>query len=479
MAQDTNSLKKLSLLGLAVLAILFIGGIVAWQERLFFCDASYIAYNILKYNRLFIQEHRYGSFITQMVPWLGGKLHLPIGIILKGYAFSFNLFYLLVGIVVYRCRQYGLLLLMAMAYTLLVSDTYFWTNNEIQQALAWMFLFFAVVLYMGQRKASPYLLFPVFVVLAALTIYTHFIVIIPMAFLWGYFWIAQDGWPWGRATSVALTACLGAIVASKFFIVEGISYDAQHLHNVTHFSLHDVLAAAKAAVVKKFVKRMALIYWAALLVFAAGLLALAKGKNKWLLLWVLASFTGYVVIMGLTYTDANGGGDIFLFHIESEWASMAIVMAAPFVYLALPRLPLKQAALLLCAVFLVRFCYIAASAPKFAWRTHFKERVLAQMQQKNITKLGIIITGDIRKNYILDWAMPEESLLMSAMHNEVPQRTFCLLDSWDSTLKSAMSVPGKVQFYYEPAVKGSIMASYFMQDSSHPYTFMTYEELMK
>ncbi len=480
MPQTTNSLKKLSLLGLAVLGVLFIGGIVFYKERVFFCDASYIAFNILKYDRLFIQEHRFGSFVTQMVPLLGAKLHLPVGIILKSYAFSFNLFYLLVGIVVYRCRQYGLLLVMALTYTLLVSDTYFWTNNEIHQALAWMFLFFAVVLRMGEKNVSMILFLPVFLLLAVTTLYTHFIVIIPMAFLWGYFWIAGDSWYWNRNTSILLTACLLAIVASKFVLLNGISYEAGHLHNITHFSAGDIVAAAHASVVKKFAMRLLKIYWLAPILFALGIVTLLKNNTKALLAWTLVSFTGYVIIMGLTYTD----GDILLFHIESEWESMAVIFATPFVFAALPKMEFRYAVILLVVVLVVRCGYIVNSSFKFSWRTRFKEHVLTQMKKKNITKLALVGNEYLhkkndffhRKN-IQDWALPEESLLMSTMNGDQPTLTFFLIDPEDKITLNLITQPKEIYTSFDSRKGERLNNNYFRFDTSHPYRVMTYEEL--
>src|SRR6185369_12630014 len=146
---------------------------------------------------------RYGSFITQMVPYFAQKLHLPIKAILIGYSVSFNLFYLSVAsLLVYRYKQYALGILMALYYFLFVTDSYFWTNNEIHQAVGWMFLFFGVTLNMGNKNVKMPVLLPVFSVLAFLAVFTHFVVIIPVVFLWVYFLIEKNNWPFSKNTSV-------------------------------------------------------------------------------------------------------------------------------------------------------------------------------------------------------------------------------------------------------------------------------------
>ena len=143
-----ETLKKAAGIALAALAILLTGAIVFFKERVLFADAAYILFNILNYHSFAIQEHRYGSFITQVVPFLGQKLHLPVKFLIIGYGVSFNLFYFTVAaVLVYRYRQYRLAILMAFYYFLLVSQSYFWINNEIQQAVAWMFLLFGATIY--------------------------------------------------------------------------------------------------------------------------------------------------------------------------------------------------------------------------------------------------------------------------------------------------------------------------------------------
>lgn len=118
-----RTLKTEAIIGLVAMLVLLVGSMVVWKERFFFCDATFITFNILKYQMFYIQENRYGSFITQMIPYFGEKMGLPIGVIIKAYAFSFNFFYFIVILIVYRCRQYALAVIMPMYYVLIVSDT--------------------------------------------------------------------------------------------------------------------------------------------------------------------------------------------------------------------------------------------------------------------------------------------------------------------------------------------------------------------
>src|SRR6185436_11625598 len=102
-------------------------------------------FRIINLGELQPQEYRFGSFITQIFPLLGSKLHLPLSWIVVLYSASFNLFYLAVAaILVLKIKEYALAILMSFYYVLFVSDSYFWISNEVHQGIAWMFLFFGV-----------------------------------------------------------------------------------------------------------------------------------------------------------------------------------------------------------------------------------------------------------------------------------------------------------------------------------------------
>ena len=471
------TLKKHAYVALAAMVVLFFGGIFFYKDRLFFCDASYISFNALRYKDFCIQEHRYGSFITQLFLYAGVKLHLPIRVILKSYAFSFNFFYLVAAYIIHRCRQYGLVILMAFYYYLMVSDTYFWTNNEIHQAIAWMFLFFVLTLYMAERKTKMYVFLPVFLLLGFLALYTHFIVLIPTTFLWVYLYIKKDGLKVSGWVYILLTLCLAAIVVSKFLVVHENSYDDSHLHNVTHISLRDIRWAIVSAVVKQFLKRCIINYWVASVVFITGLIALIRNRERWLMVWTIASVTGYIVLMGITYGD--WGADVLLFHIESEWQCIGILMAAPFVFSVLPYLKVQQGVVGLIFIFMIRICYIGNGYEKFAWRTGFKKQVMNKMREKGIAKLGLIQDNELKKQYMLDWALPDESILMSAMKKDDPQITFMFIDTADKSVMSQLSNPKMVYLSFEIVNPQTWNFEYFKPDTSHPYTIMSYKELMK
>ena len=478
MDMDDLVLKRISKISIAAIAVLLIGAFIFYKEHVFFADAAYVIFNILNYDALAIQFNRYGSFITQIVPYLGQKMHLPLQTIFIGYAISFSVFYLTIAsLLVYRYKQYGLAILMGLYYFLIVSDSHFWIS-EIPQGIGWMFLFFGVIIYLGHKKTSLLLIIVPFIILSFLTIFTHFVIIIPTVFLWVYFITDKNNWPFSRKNTIILSILLAGVIYAKFFIATAFpSGDAPHLKGVLHVSVRDIYYAFKTPVVRMFCHRTMTNYWTSVLVLVLGIIGLLKADKKLLAAWVLACGVGYFAIMGLTYGDQDE--HVQLFHIESEWTCIGIIIATPFVFSFLPKLKLSYAASLLGFIFIVRLVYIGFALPAFSWRIHFQEQVLAQMQKKGIKKLALYRDWNIKPKYMIDWGSGYESLMTSAMNGSRPNLTFSFVDhEINPPVKEAITDTRAI-YLWERLPYGSLNQKYFMMDTTQIYQVMTYEELMK
>ena len=429
MDASQHPLKNISRIALAAMGALFVVAIIYYKERSLFADAAFVIFHIINEKNLVIQENRYGSFVTQMFPDLGQKLHLSVKTILVLYGISFNLFYFSVSAILYKLKQYYFVILMALYYFLFFSESFIWIS-EIPQGIAWMFLLFGVTLYLWNKKANILLLSLSFILFAALALFSHFVIAIPFIFLWVYFIIEKNNWPFSKGISILLSSLIVFVIIVKFLLSGGQhGPESSQLYGVTHFSLKDVIESFTKPVVQMFFYRCLVNYWPGTLVFIIGIAALIKNRQRTLAIWTIASTLGYIIIMGLTY--GNLDSSTRLFHIESEWTSIGIIIAAPFVFTFLPKLKSTTAAWLLAGIFIIRFIYIISFFPPFTARNNMKEQLLSQMRKKGIKKLALINDEHLRAIAILDWALPYESVLMSSVDGDKPQLTFLFVNPDD------------------------------------------------
>ena len=104
------------------------------------------------------------------------------------------------------------------------------------------------------------------------------------------------------------------------------------------------------------------------------------------------------------------------------------------------------------------------------------EDVFAKMKDRNITKLILINNDTIQKTLILTWAVPDESLLMSASAGEKPQPTFIIAN--DSASARQMLPDNKHMLAsFETIDPVSLNPGLFYIDTTQPYRVMTYDEL--
>ena len=478
MNETGANLKSAAKVSIIAMAVLLAGAFYFFKERILFIDAAHICFRLLNYKTFVIEEHRYGSFITQMVPLIGLRLHVSLKAILIAYSVSFNLFYFIVAILlVYRYRQYGMAILMALYYTLFVSDAYFWTNNEVHQGTAWMFLFLAVAFYNAGKHRPLFLQLLAFILLAVLAVFTHPLVMISVLFLWGYLYINKEQWPFGRLETVGFSLLLLVIAGLKFYVSQSPGYDSGKMEQAIHMNLDSIWQALKSPMTKKFFHDCIYNYWLVILITIAGIGTLSL-QRKWLLLcWTLLAALSFYILMGLTY-----GYSLYdrhtQFYMESEWMSLSIILAAPFVFNLLPSLKQQSATWLLFFIFIVRFIYIGKSAPLFTERISFVEQGLQQMRKKGLTKVVLVKeNSEIEDKLLMDWGLPDESLMTSVIDGDRPALTYTQLPA--DQLTKGVPKDAQTMIACFQLVKEKLNTSYFPIDTSRPYVIMSYETFYK
>jgi hypothetical protein len=458
---------------MAMLALLLLS-LLYYRERMLFIDAPHILFRIINDGKLQITEHRYGSFITQLFPLLSVKAGLSLRATMMLYSASFYLFFLGTGLAMLMgFRQYGMAILLCLYLTLFTSDTFFWPNNEVHQGIAWLFIAMASVFCLATKKKTI-LTAAAFTGLFFLALWTHPLVMFPALYLWLFFWSSDIRWPFTRVQSIMYSIILLALSFVKLNYGMHHGYDSGKIEMVTQFSPRKIIGVFSSPQFRFLVKSCITNYWLLVVISVAGLITLIR-ERKFLLLGLTISFaSGYLILICITYWDATQAR----FYIESEYMPLSVICAAPFVYFTLPRMPIKIVTITLILIFSVRLGYIINSAPLFTKRIALVEGVLDKMKTKGLDK--IIIRDDnkgVDEALLMNWGAPVESVILSQLRNEVPQRTFIFLDtaqlhSFNTT--SSDTLLGS----FEKRSARQINGKYFTIGTAK-YVLTTYDSLMK
>lgn len=452
---------------LALFIILLAAAVFFSEERILFLDASYILFRIINLDEFQIQEYRYGSFITQMVPLYAARFGLPLNWIIILYSASFNLFYLIViSLLLFRYRNISLAILMSFYYLLFVSDTWFWTNNEVHQGIAWMFLFFGTVNYLVRKESHPAIRLAAFIILCFLSIFTHPLVIFPALFLWLFFLLQKEYINLSKLEIITHCTILLTICIIKFYLsASGDSYDSGKLHATTHISFKKVIGVFSSPMIKMLIKETIRNYWLIPIIFITGLYFGIKQNRLKPVLLTIGFCMLYVIALGITFND------FISFYTESELMPLSIIAATPFTYYFLSRISSRQAILILIFIISVRLTYIALASGKFIERREWIDNTLMEMRERNLTKVIIYENPINQQKLFMNWGSPTESMIASALAGDNPQRTF-LVASPDEAQRRITQDPKQIISCFELWHYNDLNNRYFRLDTTANYSIL-------
>jgi len=470
----TASLLPVARMVPLLIAVLLAGSVFFYKERMLFIDAPHILFRIINDGHLMISDFRYGSFVTQIFPLFGSFLHLPLKCLMVLYSASFYLFYLMVALLlVYKYKNYGLALLFGLYLTLFVSGTYYWPNNEVHQGIGWLMLALAANYYIAEKQRPFILSLVVFIGSCYLAIWTHPLVMLVAVYLWFFLMMGQF-WPYSRLQSVLYSVVLLGLSFLKFNQGRQHGYDSTKIEVVTGLHIATASTIFSSPQFHFFVHNCLTNYWLFLLLFIAGIAGMLAQKKFLPLLWTLLFAGGYLTLVCITFWDANANR----FYIESEYMPLSIIGTAPFVYFVLPRLRSRVGATIISLVFLVRLVYICDAHAAFTNRVAILNSINNKMKEKNLTKIIIPepVPG-IDSALIMNWGAPVESLLLSGIKGDNPQRSFIFAVPGDANAYAKIGSDTLIGCW-DLRPQSKINQFYFHTDTSVKYRQISYSTLM-
>jgi len=127
--------------------VLLIFSVLYYEERAIFMDGAFQLFEVLNYGFFQIYAYRFTSVLTQAVPLLFSKLGLPLQWSLLSYSVSFIILYGFIYHLIVRYLKNDLLgWAMIFFFSLLVFESFYYPVAELKLGIAFVLLFFAILL---------------------------------------------------------------------------------------------------------------------------------------------------------------------------------------------------------------------------------------------------------------------------------------------------------------------------------------------
>jgi len=408
-----------------MIGLLLVGSLVFYRERMLFVDPAFITFEILQQDWFVFSEHRYGAFITQAFPLIGDRLGLSLKTILIGYSMSFYLFFTAVIVVCGSLlKQYKLAILFCCYLTFIVSDVYFWPNNEVHQAIGWMIGFLSMYTWSQERDWKvPIWVHGITVVLLGLATISHLLIVVPLGFLWMY--SVLDKWHTDRKSIVTLfiySILILGFVGFRYWMSKDSWYDGGKLDGVQTATLDKLFTALSNDQATTILTLLLKRYWVAVLVLIVGLVSLFQKRAYLKIGLTLMSLFVYFSLVTMTHSVAIDLNNLFYF--ESQWMCMSIIMATPFVFEVLGRLRTSRIVLIAAVIiFGLQIPKLYQGLTKFQSRLVSLENLVDKAANAKISKGYVIEKSSLNDTFLMTWGLPIETLLLSSIETDKPATT--------------------------------------------------------
>ena len=471
MENNEKNLQYTSKVAIPFFVLLLVLSVVFYRYRVLFVDPSGMIFMAINTEWFSYGDYRDSAIITQILPIIASRLHLSINTALILYSASFQLFYLIViSLLYFRYKAPKLAILLTFYFSLIVSDNFFWPSNEIHQGIAYTFLFLGIIL---QRKKITLFGHLIAMVCLFFGIFSHFLVITTLSFLWVVFWLNREEGQLNHRQSIFYSVVIATIFIIKLILGANSLYDGIKLHKILHPTLRMLTNSFVNGHSQSISKLFITNYWIVLILLGVGIFSLVKEKKYLLSFLTVGACIIYYALVSLTYVEVFHRD--LQFYIETEWMPITILATFPFVYNVLDKIKPSHTIMLLCLILSVRLGYIFNAKELFVKRYENLALVCHKMKEKGETKLIIPKTDATDATFIMDWGTASESMLYSVIEGINPQVTFKI--SNDSTL---VNTPNTVHIGTFFNIESSnLNPNYFHIDTTRPYKVMSLEDIKK
>ncbi len=369
-----------------------------YQERSTFADNSYYLTEIIQHQTFCIQYGRYFAVLTQWLPLLAVKWHLPLQQIMWAFTISPLVLHVVVFLLIrWLTTEKWISYIYLFSILLTAHDAFFYTNDEMNQAAGLLITLIAILRsnkITGIRKLTALL-----ILIVTLHIAHLFLLLVAAALLFLFYLEKRD------KTAIAGCIVVGILLLLRIVVFksgrDGASIDSLSVHFIT---FKNAYTSAFAQFVSKEIIQFYLP--------SIALLALFFYINPVRRIVGFATlFTLIVFYIVLFVFLRNGATDSY----NDRYLAVLFLIGWSVLAMVIEDKKMNQPYIIVICIFVVFFSFFKLITEK---RYTQKIQYLKQLMRKKPTKQLFIyekMPEAIQGTY---WSIPYETLLISSLDDE-------------------------------------------------------------
>lgn len=426
---------KYLLLGHLCMLLLLALSVIYANERVLLTDSAYQLFYDINHPGMLINDSRYSMVLTQLLPWLAIRLHLPLHRVVVSYSASF----VLVGYACWLVTAYAMGQRKAatlMLFVLLgIGGTFLHCISESFQLMFYVPMLYAWMCHgqqvagSGQPWAKSLSYYLVLALLVALAFFIYPMAVFYILFAVG-FRLLKTGKP--RADTPALVAAgLLAAYIVLYWAIGPSGHDSEFVPT-PQLIFDSLLHLTSLGSFGTFTRLFGSLYFAPTLMLVLTLVGYGRSRQWWKLAFLASYAVGFIVASCIIYQT----GDSYISR-ERYFIPYFFIVGLAFLEDELPRLSARQEwAFFILFIGLLAFGfgrivhYVHVYEPRLEAIAEMAEMGRKQGQHKLLVTRSTaeeVFPGDI-------WGLALESMLLTAQKG--PEHTVTIYkeeDDFDRT----------------------------------------------
>ncbi|MDZ4839751.1 MAG: hypothetical protein SGJ04_07060 [Bacteroidota bacterium] len=130
-----------------------------YANQRIYLDSSYYLFKVVNYQQLQVEHQRYILAFSQLLPWLGSQLHLPMKHLIVLHSLNYLFWWTLV-LTICWVRYHSVIHILAIAFSTILGITMIWFSPmyEVWYAIPLIILVDAILIQFGKAKLIDYFL---------------------------------------------------------------------------------------------------------------------------------------------------------------------------------------------------------------------------------------------------------------------------------------------------------------------------------